>query len=118
MRRSDLVQHKEKEKGAASRTSQIVFGERQHLLRVLDSLEGTDLPIARAQQELTELGRQLRELELNRGSVDSSRRRIASIDSVTGAVLWHAHQKFPASAASKDDVNRVVRTMLASLPTR
>jgi hypothetical protein len=51
MRRSDLVQHKEKEKGAASRTSQIVFGERQHLLRVLDSLEGTDLPIARAQQE-------------------------------------------------------------------
>src|SRR5436189_1394213 len=51
MRRSDLVQHKEKEKGAASRTSQIVFGERQHLLRVLDSLEGTQLPIARMQQE-------------------------------------------------------------------
>src|SRR6202795_2629988 len=51
MRRSDLVQHKEKEKGAATRTSQIVFGERQHLLRVLDSLEGTDLPIARMQQE-------------------------------------------------------------------
>jgi len=51
MRRSDLVQHKEKEKGAATRTSQIVFGERQHLLRVLDSLEGTELPIARMQQE-------------------------------------------------------------------
>src|SRR5438093_12892337 len=51
MRRSDLVQHKEKEKGLVSRTSQIVFGERQHLLRVLDSLEGTDLPLARAQQE-------------------------------------------------------------------
>ena len=51
MRRSDLVQHKEKEKGPVSRTSQIVFGERQHLLRVLDSLEGTDLPIARRQQE-------------------------------------------------------------------
>src|SRR5947208_3660515 len=51
MRRSDLVQHKEKEKGTVSRTSQIVFGERQHLLRVLDSLEGTDLPIARRQQE-------------------------------------------------------------------
>src|SRR5713226_9702675 len=51
MRRSDLVQHKEKEKGASTRTSQIVFGERQHLLRVLDSLEGTDLPIARMQQE-------------------------------------------------------------------
>jgi hypothetical protein len=51
MRRSDLVQHKEKEKGRVMRTSQIVFGERQHLLRVLDSLEGTDLPIARGQQE-------------------------------------------------------------------
>src|SRR5215468_6528124 len=51
MRRSDLVQHKEKEKGAASRTSQSFFGERQHLLRVLDSLEGTDIPIARRQQE-------------------------------------------------------------------
>src|SRR5437763_14639243 len=51
MRGSDLVQHKEKEKGTVSRTSQIVFGERQHLLRVLDSLEGTDLPIARRQQE-------------------------------------------------------------------
>src|SRR2546422_11012855 len=51
MRRSDLVQHKEREKGAATRTSQIVFGERQHLLRVLDSLEGTELPFARMQQE-------------------------------------------------------------------
>src|SRR2546428_14049456 len=51
MRRSDLVQHKEKEIGTVQRTSQIVFGERQHLLRVLDSLEGTQLPIARMQQE-------------------------------------------------------------------
>ena len=51
MRRSDLVQHKEKENGRIGRTSQIVFGERQHLLRVLDSLEGTQLPIARMQQE-------------------------------------------------------------------
>src|SRR6516164_1184635 len=51
MRRSDLVQYKEKENGKISRTSQIVFGERQHLLRVLDSLEGTSLPIARMQQE-------------------------------------------------------------------
>src|SRR5712664_2654871 len=51
MRRSDLVQHKEREKGASTRTSQIIFGERQHLLRVLDSLEGTELPIARMQQE-------------------------------------------------------------------
>ena len=51
MRRSDLVQHKEKEKGAVERTSQIVFGERQHLLRVLDSLEASHLAIARQQQE-------------------------------------------------------------------
>lgn len=49
MRRSDLVQHKEK--GAGMRTTQIVFGERQHLLRVLDSLESTDLAPARQQQE-------------------------------------------------------------------
>ena len=40
------------------------------------------------------------------------------VDNRSGQVLWHAHQKFPASAASKDDVNRVVRTMLASLPAR
>jgi hypothetical protein len=51
MRRSDLVQYKDKEDGRIGRTSQIVFGERQHLLRVLDSLEGTQLPIARMQQE-------------------------------------------------------------------
>ena len=51
MRRSDLVQYKEKENGRTGRTSQIVFGERQHLLRVLDSLEGSNLPIARMQQE-------------------------------------------------------------------
>jgi len=37
MRRSDLVQTETK--GATPRTTQIVFGERQHLLRVLDSLE-------------------------------------------------------------------------------
>src|SRR5258707_3113317 len=51
MRRSDLVQHKETEKATNTRTSQIVFGERKHLLRVLDSLEGTNLPLPRAQQE-------------------------------------------------------------------
>jgi hypothetical protein len=49
MRRSDLVQHKEK--GLGMRTTQIVFGERQHLLRVLDSLESTDLALARQQEE-------------------------------------------------------------------
>jgi hypothetical protein len=51
MRRSDLVQYKDKEDARIPRTTQIVFGERQHLLRVLDSLEGTSLPIARMQQE-------------------------------------------------------------------
>lgn len=40
------------------------------------------------------------------------------VENATGAVLWHAHQKFPASAANKHDMNRVVRTMLASLPAR
>ena len=42
MRRSDLVQTPTK--GSTPRTTQIVFGERQHLLRVLDSLETTQVP--------------------------------------------------------------------------
>jgi len=41
MRRSDLVRLPRK--GRVVRTSQIVFGERQHLLRVLDSLERTHI---------------------------------------------------------------------------
>src|SRR3989475_11982809 len=49
MRRSDLVQNKEK--AAQVRTTQIVFGERQHLLRVLDSLESTNVPPGRQEQE-------------------------------------------------------------------
>jgi len=51
MRRSDLVQHSEMAKEPLVRTSQIVFGERQHLLRVLDSMEGSDLAIGKQQQE-------------------------------------------------------------------
>src|SRR2546430_16683116 len=78
MRRSDLVQHKEKEKGTVSRTSQIVFGERQHLLRVLDSLEGTDVPIARRQQERRILEELIhaRTRELNQINVRSEERRV------------------------------------------
>jgi hypothetical protein len=49
MRRSDLVRNSGK--GKTPRTSQIVFGERQHLLRVLDSLEHSALPAARLDQE-------------------------------------------------------------------
>ena len=49
MRRSDLVQTPSK--GATPRTTQIVFGERQHLLRVLDSLESTAVPQVRLGQE-------------------------------------------------------------------
>jgi hypothetical protein len=49
MRRSDLVQNSAN--GADGRTTQIVFGERQHLLRVLDSLEGSHLPPARRNHE-------------------------------------------------------------------
>ncbi len=49
MRRSDLVRNPGK--GKAVRTSQIVFGERQHLLRVLDSVERSALPAARLDQE-------------------------------------------------------------------
>jgi hypothetical protein len=49
MRRSDLVRNQGKTKTV--RTSQIVFGERQHLLRVLDSVEHSALPSARLEQE-------------------------------------------------------------------
>jgi hypothetical protein len=49
MRRTDLARHSMKSK--AARTSQIVFGERQHLLRVLDSLERSLLSRARMDQE-------------------------------------------------------------------
>ena len=49
MRRSDLVQSPTK--GSTPRTTQIVFGERQHLLRVLDSLETTAVPQVRLNQE-------------------------------------------------------------------
>ncbi len=49
MRRSDLVQNPQK--GPNKRTTQIVFGERQHLLRVLDSLEGSAVPNGRLNHE-------------------------------------------------------------------
>jgi hypothetical protein len=49
MRRSDLVQNDGQT--APTRTTQIIFGERQHLLRVLDSLEGSHLPPARRNHE-------------------------------------------------------------------
>jgi hypothetical protein len=49
MRRSDLVQNEAS--NAPNRTTQIVFGERQHLLRVLDSLEGSQLPPGRRTHE-------------------------------------------------------------------
>jgi hypothetical protein len=49
MRRSDLVQNKQSNSG--DRTTQIIFGERQHLLRVLDSLEGSQLSPARRTHE-------------------------------------------------------------------
>ncbi|HKM90003.1 MAG TPA: hypothetical protein VJX29_05265 [Candidatus Acidoferrales bacterium] len=45
MRRADLVRMPQD--GRAPRTSQIVFGERQHLLRVLDSVEKSTLPAGR-----------------------------------------------------------------------
>ena len=49
MRRADLVGYSAK--GKHVRTSQIVFGERQHLLRVLDSVERSQIPHARLEQE-------------------------------------------------------------------
>ncbi len=49
MRRSDLVHNDQH--APMERTTQIVFGERQHLLRVLDSLEGSHLSPGRRNHE-------------------------------------------------------------------
>jgi len=40
------------------------------------------------------------------------------VDNHTGLALWHAHQVFPASAASPEETTRVARTMLGQLPAR
>jgi hypothetical protein len=40
------------------------------------------------------------------------------VDNRTGLALWHAHQTFPASAASADEVARAARTMMTQLPGR
>jgi hypothetical protein len=40
------------------------------------------------------------------------------VDNRTGLALWHAHQIFPASAASSSETARVARTMLGQLPGR
>jgi len=66
MRRSDLVRNARK--GRTLRTSQIVFGERQHLLRVLDSLEHSRSDSSLFQQEKRVLEELIhaRTIELNR----------------------------------------------------
>ncbi|HVB98903.1 MAG TPA: hypothetical protein VNJ12_06165 [Candidatus Dormibacteraeota bacterium] len=54
------------------RTSQIIFGERQYLLRVLDSIERTETPIKQRQYEQQPLERLIyaRTQELNRINPD------------------------------------------------
>ena len=66
MRQSDLVRLPRKSK--VTRTSQIIFGERQHLLRVLDSLERTTLSHDRLEDERQSLEELIhaRTVELNR----------------------------------------------------
>ena len=49
MRRADLARKPRVKK--VPRTTQIIFGERQHLLRVLDSLEQSDVAPARLREE-------------------------------------------------------------------
>jgi hypothetical protein len=66
MRRSDIVTAQGR--GRGPRTTQIVFGERQHLLRVLESLEKSVMPHARMEQEGRIIERLIHErtAELNR----------------------------------------------------
>ncbi len=70
MRQADLVRYPRK--GRTMRTSQIVFGERQHLLRVLDSMEHTKMPDTRLGLERRSLEELIhaRTVELNRINPD------------------------------------------------
>jgi hypothetical protein len=70
MRRSDLVQNKQA--NAGDRTSQIIFGERQHLLRVLDSLEGSQIPPARRTHERRVLEELIHERTKELNEINSS----------------------------------------------
>lgn len=40
------------------------------------------------------------------------------VDNHTGAVLWHAQQRFPANPARPGDITRAARALLATLPRR
>lgn len=77
MRRSDLLayaRHKSQtgQNAKTARTSQIIFGERQYLLRVLDSIENTQTSSMRRQQERQTVERLIyaRTQELNRINPD------------------------------------------------
>ena len=93
MRRSDLVQNDSR--NSPQRTTQIVFGERQHLLRVLDSLEGSQLPPARRNHERRVLEELIhaRTKELNEVN--------ASWDEKVGMVL--------SAEASPDQLEKLVK---------
>lgn len=77
MRRSDLLAYARRTGHAGKsnkipRTSQIIFGERQYLLRVLDSIEKTDTSVEQRTREQQPLERLIhaRTLELNRINPD------------------------------------------------
>lgn len=53
-----------------------------------------------------------------RSGRSSSMIEMTLVDNRTGTVLWHARQRFPASPERLGDVDRVLGTMLASLPSR
>jgi hypothetical protein len=38
------------------------------------------------------------------------------VDNRTGRVLWHARQRFPASPAKPEQVEKAVKRLLAALP--
>jgi hypothetical protein len=73
MRRTDLLAYTRRtalpqQSAKTPRTSQIVFGERQYLLRVLDSIERTQMPAEQRRREQAVLERLIysRTLELER----------------------------------------------------
>jgi hypothetical protein len=96
MRQADVVRRAGK--GKKDRTTQIIFGERQHLLSVLDSLQQTRLPPSRLQRELrlleTLVRARTKELDRINPHWDEKVRTVSSAD-VKPEVLEELARKAP-----------------------
>lgn len=98
MRRADLVGPS---RDRAKRTSQIVFGERQHLLRVLDSIERTQSPGSRLDQERQALERLIHARTMELGAINPDwDQKIAVV--LTASTDAHTLHELAADAPAED----------------